>query len=54
VGGLERRLVSFFIEALISEFRVKKPVLDAFFPPNIYRLILVRIGRGNSIVDSGF
>ena len=54
MGGLRRYLVSFFIGALISKFGVKEPVLDAFFLPSVYRLILVRISKGNSIVDSGF
>ena len=54
MGGLERHLVSFFIEALVSKFRVKEPVLDAFFLPSIYRLILVGISRGNGIADSRF
>jgi hypothetical protein len=54
VGGLGRYLVSFFIGALISKFRVKEPGLDALFPPNIYRLILVGIGRGGGVVNGGF
>jgi len=54
VGGLRRRLVSFFIGVLVSEFRVKELVLDALFLLNIYRLILVGIGRGSGIVNSGF
>jgi len=47
-------LVNFFIGALLGEFGVKELVLDAFFLSNIYRLILVGIGRGGGIVDSGF
>ena len=47
-------MVSFFIGALISKFRVKELVLDAFFLSNIYRLILVGIGRGGGVVDGGF
>ena len=39
---------------LVSEFEVKEPVLDAFFPPSIYRLIPVGIGRGNGVVDGRF
>ena len=53
MGGLERYLVNFFIGALVGEFGVKKPVLDTFFPLSIYRLILVGVSRGNSVVDSG-
>jgi len=44
-------LVSFFIRVLISKFRVKELVLDTFFPSNTYRLTLVGIGRGDSIVN---
>ena len=47
-------MVNFFIGALLSEFRVKELVLDAFFLSNIYRLILVGIGRGGGVVDGGF
>jgi len=52
VGGLGRYLVSFFIGALISEFRVKELVLDTFPLSGTYRLILVGIGRSDSVVDS--
>jgi hypothetical protein len=45
-------LVSFFIEILVSKFRVKELVLDIFPLSGTYRLILVGIGRGDSIVDS--
>ena len=47
-------MVNFFIRALLSEFRVKEPVLDAFFLFNICRLILVGVGRGGGVVDGGF
>jgi len=47
-------LVNFFIRALVSEFRVKKPVLDTFPLPSIYGLIPVGVSRGNSVADSGF
>ena len=53
MGGLGRRLVSFFIGILVSEFRVKEPVLDLFLPSSTYRLTLVGIGRGNGIADGG-
>jgi hypothetical protein len=46
-------LVSFFIGILVSEFRVKEPVLDLFLPSSTYRLTLVGIGRGNGIADGG-
>jgi hypothetical protein len=52
VGGLGRHLVSFFIGALISKFRVKELVLDALSLPNVYRFIPVGIDRGGSMVDS--
>ena len=39
---------------LVGKFRVKELVLDAFFLPSIYRLILVRASRGNGIVDGRF
>ena len=45
-------MVNFFIGILVSEFRVKKLVLDTFLLSSTYRLILVGIGRGDSIVDS--
>jgi hypothetical protein len=44
-------LVSFFIGAIVSKFRVKELVLDTFSPSSTYRLILVGMGRGVSIVD---
>ena len=47
-------MVSFFIGALISEFRVNEPVIDTLFLPNIYKLILIGIGRGGSIADGRF
>jgi len=47
-------LVNFFIRALVSEFRVKELVLDIFFPFSVYRLILVKVSRGNSIANGGF
>ena len=47
-------MVNFFLEVLVSEFRVKEPVLDTFSLPSVYRLIPVGVSRGNSIADSGF
>ena len=47
-------MVNFFTGVLVSKFRVKEQVLDAFFLPSIYRLIPVGIGRGNGVVDGGF
>ena len=47
-------MVNFFIGALLGKFRVEELVLDAFFLSNIYRLILVGIGRGGGVVDGGF
>ena len=47
-------MVSFFIGALVSKFRVKELVLDTFFLPSIYRLILVGVGRGDGIADGKF
>ena len=44
-------MVSFFIEALVSEFRVKELVLDIFLLSSTYRLTLVGIGRGDGIAD---
>jgi hypothetical protein len=46
-------LVSFFIGILVSEFRVKELVLDIFLLFSTYRLILVGIGSGDSVADSG-
>ena len=45
-------MVSFFIGVIVSEFRVKELVLDIFPLSSTFRLILVGIGRGVSIVDS--
>ena len=53
MGGLGRRLVSFFTGALISEFGVKKLVLDTSPLSSTYRLILVGTSRGDGIADSG-
>ena len=40
--------------ALVGKFGVKKLVLDIFFPPGVYRLILIGSGRDDSIADGGF
>ena len=47
-------MVSFFIGVLISKFRAKEPVIDALFLSNIYKLILIGIGRGDVIADGRF
>jgi len=52
-GGLGRYLDNFFLGALTGEFGVKELVLDTFFLSGVYRLMLVGIGRGDSIADSG-
>jgi hypothetical protein len=44
-------LVSFFIGAIVSEFRVKELVLDIFSPSSTYGLTLVGIGRGVNVAD---
>ena len=44
-------MVSFFIGAIVGEFRVKELVLDTFPPSSTFRLILVRTGRGVSMAD---
>ena len=54
MGELKKYLVSFFIEALISEFRIKEPVPDAFFLPNVCGLIPVGTGWGNGVTDGRF
>ena len=46
-------MVSFFIGVIVSKFRVKELVLDTFSPSSTYRLTLVGIGGGVSIVDGG-
>ena len=46
-------MVSFFIGALVSEFRVKEPVLDMSPLSSTYRLILVGTGRGDGVADGG-
>jgi hypothetical protein len=53
VGGLGRYLVSFFIGAIVGKFGVKEPVLDTFPLSSTFRLILVGIGGGVSVVDGG-
>ena len=45
-------MVSFFIGILVGEFRVKELVLDMFSLSSTYRLTLVGIGGGHSIVVS--
>ena len=40
--------------ALVGKFGVKEPVLDAFFLPSVYGLILVRTGWGNGVADGRF
>ena len=56
MGGLRRRLVSFFIGVIVGKFRVKELVLDMFPLSSTFRLILVgtgrEVGRGVGIVDS--
>ena len=47
-------MVSFFIGALVGKFGVKEPVLDIFFLLSVCRLILVRTGWGDGVVDGGF
>ena len=44
-------MVSFFIGVIVSEFRVKELVLGTFSLSSTYRLILVGMGGGISIVD---
>jgi hypothetical protein len=39
-------LVSFFIEVIVSKFRVKELVLDTFPLSSTFRLTLVGTGRG--------
>ena len=46
-------MVSFFIGAIVSEFRVKELVLDTFPLSSTFRLTLVGTGRGVGIVDGG-
>ena len=53
MGGLGRRLVSFFAGVIVGEFGVKEPVLDTFPPSSTFRLTLVGIGRGVGVVDGG-
>ena len=45
-------MVSFFIGAIVGEFRVKELVLDMFPLSSTFRLTLVGTGRGISIVDN--
>ena len=46
-------MVSFFIGAIVGEFRIKELVLDTFPLYSTFRLILVGIDRGVIIVDGG-
>jgi hypothetical protein len=46
-------LVSFFIGAIVGEFRVEELVLDTFSLSSTCRLTLVGTGGGVSIVDGG-
>ena len=52
VGGSGRHSVNLIKKVVVSEFRVKKLVLDAFLPSSTYKSIPVKTGRGNSIADS--
>ena len=54
MGGLGRCLDNFFAGALVGEFGVKKPVLDAFFPPSICGSTLIGSGQDDSVTDNGF
>ena len=54
MGGLGRHLVSFFVIALVSKFRVKEPVLDIFILSSVYGLILVGTDKGDNVADSRF
>ena len=46
-------MVSFFIGVIVGEFRVKELVLDTFPLSSTFRLTLVGMGGGISIVDGG-
>ena len=45
-------MVSFFIGAIVGEFRVKELVLDTFPLSSTFRLTLVGTGGGVGVVDS--
>jgi len=47
-------LVNFFVGVVVSEFRVKELVLTASLLSGIYGSMLVGIGRGGVVVNSGF
>ena len=53
MGGLGRHSISLIRGVVVSEFRVEEPVPDAFLLSSIYRLILVKTGKGDSVVNSG-
>jgi len=53
VEGLGRCSVSLIRGAVVSEFRVKELVLDAFLLSSTYRSIPVGIGGSDSVVDGG-
>ena len=44
-------MVSFFIGAIVGEFRVKELVLDTFPLSSTFRLTLVGTGGGVSVAD---
>ena len=46
-------MVSFFIGAIVGEFRVKELVLDTFPLSSTFRSTLVGIGGGVSMADGG-
>ena len=48
IKRLGRHLIK---KVVISKFKVKKLVLDIFFPSNICRSILVKTNKSNSMVD---
>ena len=51
MGELKRYLVNLIKGATVSEFGVEESVLNTFFLFGIYKLILIKTGRGDSRVD---
>ena len=54
MGGSGRYLVNFFAGVLISEFRIKELVLNAFFPPDACGSISIKSGQDDNMANSGF
>ena len=54
VGGSGRCSVNLFMGVLVSKFKIKKLVLDVFFPLSACGSISIKSSQDDSVTDSGF